>query len=162
MNQDDYKKFIKFEKNLLLALFLIDDTDNHIYFAHKYKISNHLKEYLNFIHTHYKLAQKNKNFFVKDLKKNTFYHGKEKMKSLAKFHFLCSSKIKYETIDDVLEKITSINIPEFPITGKYLLEKGFKSGTKVGEILKKIENRWIENDFDLKDEELQKLIKKYN
>ena len=67
------------------------------------------------------------------------------MKSLAKFHFLCSSKI-----------------PEFPITGKYLLEKGFKSGTKVGEILKKIENRWIENDFNLKDEELQKLIKKYN
>ena len=27
---------------LLLALLLVDDTDNHIYFAHKYKVSSYL------------------------------------------------------------------------------------------------------------------------
>ena len=30
-------------------------------------------------------------------------------------------------------------MPEFPLTGEYLINKGFKSGRKIGEILKKIE-----------------------
>ena len=61
----------------------------------------------------------------------------------------------------ILKKIELIKIPEFPITGKYLLEQGLKSGRKMGEILKKIEQKWIENDFNLGDEELKNLIKKY-
>ena len=36
--------------------------------------------------------------------------------------------------------------------------KGFKSGRKIGEI-QKIEKAWIENDFDLKKEDLNNLIK---
>ena len=36
------------------------------------------------------------------------------------------------------------------------MEQGLQSGRKVGEILKKIEKKWIENDFNLEDEELQK------
>ena len=57
-------------------------------------------------------------------------------------------------------KIEFTNIPEFPITGKYLLEKGLKSGRMIGEILKKVEKEWIENDFNLKEEELKNLINK--
>ena len=53
-------------------------------------------------------------------------------------------------------------MPEFPLTGEYLINKGFKSGRKIGEILKKVEKAWIENDFDLKKEDLNNLIKKYN
>ena len=50
MNQEIYKKFVQSEQNLLLALLLVDDTDNHIYFAHKYKVSSYLKESLIFFH----------------------------------------------------------------------------------------------------------------
>ena len=64
-------------------------------------------------------------------------------------------------IQKFLIKIEFTNIPEFPITGKHLLEQGLQSGRKVGEILKKIEKKWIENDFNLEDEELKNLIKKY-
>ena len=161
MNQEVYKKFIQSEKNLLLALLLVDDTDNHIYFAHKYKVSSYLKEYLIFFHQYFYEAKKNKNFFGKDLKKNIFYHGKNKTASLAKFYFISYSKKNYANLVNILKKIESTNIPEFPITGKYLLEQGLQSGRKVGEILKKIEKKWIENDFNLEDEELKNLIKKY-
>ena len=105
--------------------------------------------------------KKNKNFFAKDLKKNIFYHGKNKTESLAKFYFISQSKKNYANLVNILKKIELTNIPEFPLTGKDLLERGLQSGRKVGEILKKIEKKWIENDFNLKDEELKNLIKKY-
>ena len=66
----------------------------------------------------------------------------------------------HQNLDNILKKIDKINIPEFPINGKQLLEKGFKSGRKVGEVLKKIEKKWIENDFNLNDEELKNIINK--
>ena len=162
MNHEIYKKFVKSDNNLLLGLLLVDHTDNHVYFSYKYKVSNYLKENLIFFHTYFNQAKKNKYFFGKDLKKNIFYHGKERMQSLAKFYFISQTKKNYGNLINILKKINSENIPKFPITGKYLLEKGFKSGRKIGEVLKKIEKHWIENDFNLKDEELKNLIKKYN
>ena len=157
-----YKQFVKSERNLLLALLLVDNSDNHIYFSHKYKVSNQLREQLIFCHTNFYLAKKNRNFFGKDLTKNIFYHRKEKMKYLVKFYFISQSKKNYINLTNILKAIDSINIPEFPITGNYLLEKGFKSGKKVGEVLKKIEQEWIKNNFNLNEEELKNLIKKYN
>ena len=161
MNQEIYKKFVQSEQNLLLALLLVDDTDNHIYFSHKYKVSSYLKESLIFFHQCFCEAKKNKNFFEKDLKKNIFYYGKNKIASLAKFYFLSHTKKNYANLANILKKIESTNIPEFPITGKHLLEQGFKSGRKIGEILKRIEKEWVKNDFNLEDEELKNLIKKY-
>ena len=115
-----------------------------------------------FFHKYLHEAKKNKNFFGKDLKKNIFYHGKEKMKSLAEFYFISHSKKNYVNLENILKNISSTNIPEFPITGNYLLEKGLKSGRNMGEVLKKIEKQWIQNDFHLKDEELKNLIKKHS
>ena len=59
------KKYIMLEYNLVLALLLIDQSDNHNYFVHKYKTSNFLKEYLNFLHKYFYEAKKNRNFFLK-------------------------------------------------------------------------------------------------
>ncbi len=158
----EYKKFIKTENNLLLALLLVDGTDNHIYFSHKYKVSNYLKEYFVFIHKYFNEINKTNNFFGKDLKKNIFYHGKTGVKSLAKFYFISRPKKNYINLNKILKKIDSENIPTFPITGKHLLQQGFRSGKKVGEVLKKIEQQWIKNNFNLNNEELKNIIKKYN
>ncbi len=156
------KKNIMLEYNLVLALLLIDQSDNHNYFVHKYKTSNFLKEYLNFLHKYFYEAKKNKNFFAKDLKKNVFFHNKEKIISLAKFYYTMVNPKNLKKIDDLIKEIKNLRVPEFPLTGEYLINKGFKSGRKIGEILKKVEKVWIENDFDLKKEDLNNLIKKYN
>ena len=156
-----YNKYLKSDPHLILALLLVDDKDNHFYFSHKYKVSNYLKDKLNFVGKTFLEAQKDKNFFKKNLKKNIFYHGKKRILSLSKFYFIYHYKNNNKNLQIILEEVNSINIPEFPITGKHLLDKGMRSGRRIGEVLKKIEKHWIENDFNLNDEELTQLIKKY-
>ena len=158
----EIKKYIMLEHNLVLALLLIDQSENHNYFVHKYKTSNFLKEYLNFLHKYFYEAKKNRNFFLKDLKKNVFFHNKEKMISLTKFYYAVIKPKNLKKIDYLIKEIKSLRVPEFPLTGEHLINKGFKSGRKIGEILKKVEKVWIENDFDLKKEDLNNLIKKFN
>ena len=41
-----------------------------------------------------------------------------------------------------------------------LLKEGVKSGKKIGNIITKIEKKWIENDFKISKEEVRILIKK--
>ena len=83
------------------------------------------------------------------------------MKSLAKFIFI-NNKKKYLELNQILKKIENTNIPEFPITGKDLLKHGLKSGKKIGEAIKTIEKHWIENNFNLKNDQLKNLLKRYN
>ena len=56
----------------------------------------------------------------------------------------------------MFSKIDDMYIPKFPITGKYLLEKGIKSGKKMGMAIKEIEKKWIDNNFSLNNDELNK------
>ena len=60
-----------------------------------------------------------------------------------------------------ISKIENTSIPEFPITGEYLLDKGIKSGKKMGYAIKEIKSKWLENNFNLDDEQLSKTIKKF-
>ena len=47
------------------------------------------------------------------------------------------------------------------ITGEYLLERGIKSGRKMGQAISEIKNKWVENNFNLDDKQLAKTIKKF-
>ena len=80
---------------------------------------------------------------------------------LSKFYFIFHHKNNHKNLESLLEEVNSISIPIFPISGKHLLERGIKSGMKIGEVLKKIEKDWIDNDFHLNDDELENLISKY-
>ena len=148
-------------KNHILASLLIDGTNNHEYFSHKYNIENETKDHLNFCAKNFKEIQVNKNFFKKDLKKNIFIFGKKRVKSLL---FLNNVIKKNQKNDELIKNISNIentSIPEFPITGEYLLDKGIKSGKKMGYAIKEIKNKWLENNFNLDDEQLSKTIKKF-
>jgi len=161
INDEIFNKHLKSDPHLILALILIDDKDNHSYFCHKYKVSNYLKDNLKFLHDYFYKAKKDKNFFKKNLKKNIFYHGKKRILFLSKFYFIFHHKKNYKNLKNILDEVSSIDIPVFPITGKHLLERGMKSGRKIGEVLKKIEKDWIDNNFHLNDDELRNLISKY-
>ena len=51
-------------------------------------------------------------------------------------------------------------MPKFPVTGNDLLKRGLQSGKEVGEVLKKIEKKWIENNFQIQEEEIKSLVKR--
>ena len=47
----------------------------------------------------------------------------------------------------------------FSIDGKYLIENGMKEGSKLGVVLKKIEEEWIVNGFKISKDRVKELIK---
>tara|TARA_Y100000816_G_scaffold269818_1_gene233055 strand:- start:431 stop:1678 length:1248 start_codon:yes stop_codon:yes gene_type:complete len=148
-------------KNNILASLLVDGTNNHKYFSQKYNIENETKDHLNFCAKNFKEIQANKNFFKKDLTKNIFIFGKEKVKSLLFLINVIKKNQKNDELIKNMSKIENTSIPEFPITGEYLLDKGIKSGKKMGDAIQEIKNKWLENNFNLDDEQLAKTIKKF-
>ena len=69
---------------------------------------------------------------------------------------LISNKIvnkKIKNLDISVYKILKTSIPKFPIKGDYLLKQGFKEGPELGEVLKTLENIWIDNNFDISDKD---------
>ena len=151
-------KRYNFEATTLLAILLIDNTNNHEYFAHKYNISNKLKNDLKLLAKNYENFNQNKNFFQSDLKKNIFYFGKYHMRQLNILKFLLSNKIKLSDYFHTSNIIDKISLPRFPFDGNYLKNQGIKEGKILGKTLKLLEDEWIANDFKIPDQKLSKII----
>ena len=153
---------LNFDKKTLLAIMLIDEKNNHEYFSHKYNVSNELKETLSLIAQNFLLIQKNKEFFQKDLKKNTYFFGKTHLMTLNTLHFTSNKKMKIKNYLDVLNNIKKIDIPKFSFDGNYLKEKGMKEGALIGKTLKLIESEWLDNNFKVSDKRVLKIIEEQN
>ncbi len=146
-------------KEIILATILIDEKDNHEYFAHKYNVSNKLKNNLENLALNLSEIQKNKNFFYKDLLKNIYIYGKSNLISLNFIHFAKNSKIKLQDFSETLKRITKLKVPKFHIDGEYLKKNGMNEGESLGKVLKTIEEEWIKNGFKISDEKIKELIK---
>ena len=149
----------KFDKETLLAILLIDEKNSHEYFSHKYNISNKLKENLNITAKNYLNFKKNKRFFIRDLKKNIYFFGKDHLNSLNVLNFSNNNKVRLTDYFNISNNIKKIKIPKFSYDGNYLKEKGMKEGSLIGKTLKLIENEWIDNDFEISNDRVLKIIK---
>tara|TARA_A100001015_G_scaffold273004_1_gene328034 strand:+ start:833 stop:2134 length:1302 start_codon:yes stop_codon:yes gene_type:complete len=147
--------------NNILSSLLIDGSNNHEYFSHKYKISNETRDHLAFCGKNFKEIQSNKIFFKRDLSKNIFIFGKDRIKSLFLLNSITKKNFKLKDFEENFLKIDQTSVPMFPITGEYLLERGIKSGRKMGQAISEIKNKWVENNFNLDDKQLAKTIKKF-
>ena len=151
-----------FNKQILLAILLVDGTDNHEYFSHKYNISNNLKESLNSLANNFTNFHSNKNFFLKDLKRNIFYFGKNNLKALNLINFSNSKKFKLQDYLKTSKIIQEISLPKFPFDGNYLKNKGIKEGAIIGQVLKLLEKEWLNNDFKISDQKISQIISDRN
>ena len=148
-----------FDKKTLLAVLLIDETNNHEYFSHKYNVSNELKESLNLIAKNFIHFQKNKDFFLKNLKKNIYFFGKKHLIKLNTLYFASTKKAKLRDYLNVLNNIKKQDIPKFSFDGNYLKEKGMQEGALIGKTLKLIEDEWLDNDFRISNKRVLEIIK---
>ena len=139
---------------------LLDFSNNHEYFFYKYNISNEIKNNLNLYSKLLKEIKSNEDFFLKDLKKNIFFYGRDQIKKIFLIHNIVNKKTLSSKTKETLLKISHALIPKFPVTGNDLIKQGVQSGKKVGETLKKIEKKWIENNFEINDEEIKVLVKR--
>ena len=117
------------DRDILLAVLLIDNKANHEYFFHKYKISKKIQIYLEKISLNLKKLESNRNFFYLDLLKNIYKNGKNHMMALNLINYSTNSKITSSEFSKLLKNILKSKVPKFHINGDYLKRNGMKEGT---------------------------------
>jgi len=158
----EHKIDLFIEKDLLLSILLIDDSNNHEYFCHKYKISNLIKQKLNIITRAFLEYKLDRNYLGKNLSKNIYLLGKNEIKNVIIFIFFFNNDIKIKEFEELIKKIKKIKIPKFPLDGDYLIEKGFSEGKKIGATLKALEKEWLNNSYQLTDQNISAIIEKFD
>ena len=143
-----------FDTSLILALLIVDKSNNYEYFCHKYKTSNIIKNKLNNISKNFEYI-KNKNFFLKEnIKKQIYILGKNNVIDLLLFS-LCINKSKNFDILELINYVRGCEVLKFPISGNDLKEQGYHDGVILGEKLKKLEEKWINNNFIIDEKDIK-------
>jgi poly(A) polymerase len=151
--------YSQINRDILLATLLIGEKNNHEYFAHKYNISNEVKENLNLFAKDLELLEENIDFFDKNLEKNIYLSNKKHLINLNILNFVNNSKFKLKDFSKILKKILQSKTHVFPINGKYLMQNGMKQGFKLGRVLKLIEDEWIKNGFKISKSRVEEIVK---
>tara|TARA_Y100000590_G_C15693775_1_gene1004389 strand:+ start:44 stop:1318 length:1275 start_codon:yes stop_codon:yes gene_type:complete len=143
----------------LISLFIVDETDNVDYFFYKFKISNFDKNRILFLKKFY-TEKNNINFFSqKNLWKILYYNGKQSLKDLLYFEIFKNKKENKKLIK-LMDFFKDKEPPIFPVKGKNIIEKyNLSEGKLLGAKLKKIEEKWINNNFNVSEKEIDQLIK---
>ena len=152
-------QYSKVNVDILLAVMLIDDKENHEYFIHKYNASNKTKETLEQFYKNLIKLKNDKEFFEKNLIKNVYLNGKNHLIALNLINFSINSKVKINDFTKTLNKILKIKVPIFPIDGEILKQKGMQEGLSLGNVLKILEKEWINNNFKISNERVEEVIK---
>ena len=144
----------------LIAVLIIDDSDNSDYFIFKYNISNEDKNRLKFLKKYYKEINK-KNFFnEKNLSAINYYYGNKFTIDIIDFKIFFSQKVSLNILN-LRNKFVAKPRPIFPVKAKKLIDTyNLKEGRELGAFLKELELIWIENNFKISDEEIKKVINK--
>ena len=150
----------KYDKILILALLIVDESNSYEYFCHKYKASNNIKNRLENISKNY-LSLKNNNFALNEnIEKGIYLSNKDYVLDLLLFSICVNKKIRNLDLNKLTNYINTYKVPIFPITGEYLKKHGYKTGKILGEKLKFLEKMWVENNFIIDKKEVLKSLKK--
>tara|TARA_Y100000591_G_scaffold276765_1_gene254085 strand:+ start:48 stop:1310 length:1263 start_codon:yes stop_codon:yes gene_type:complete len=149
----------KINRDILLAVLLIDEKDNHEYFLHKYNASKKITELLKKINNDLIELKNNKDYFEKDLTKNVYFNGKKQLIALNLINFSVNAKVKPDDFSKTLKKILKCKVPLFPIDGELLKRKGMQEGQSLGNVLKVLEKEWVYNNFKISNKKIDEIIR---
>ncbi len=141
-----------------LSILIIDETDNTDYFLYKYKLSNNDKKSIKFLYQNYPKLSDSNFFSEKNFHKLVYYNDKSLVIDLIDFK-ICVSKKDITKMIKLKKLIIETNKPIFPIKAKNLIEEyNLKEGKELGTKLKKIEDTWVQNNFKITNQEVNRII----
>ena len=159
--QNTYAKenFLKIDFIFLIALLVIDGTDNADYFLYKYKISKKDQKRLKLINLFYKEKVTSKYFTEKNLNKFFYLNGRQAVTDIIKFKIFNSIKVEKKLLK-LLDAYKDMIIPTLPIGADLLMSKfNIPQGKTLGNKLKRIEETWVQNGFQISDKQVQQIVK---
>jgi len=159
INNLDGKLRNKYDKYLILALLIIDQSNNYEYFCYRYKTSNSIKKRFKNISKNFSDLENKKFYSEKNIKKLIYFSNKNDVEDLLLFSACINNKIEISIIEKLVDYVSTCEIPKFPISGDYLKNHGYKTGENLGRKLKLLEEKWIANNFVLDKKILEKFLK---
>ena len=158
LNNFSKKNIINLDFIFLISLMIIDDTDNVNYFIYKFNISKKDKKRLLFLKDFYSQIITKKDFSVKNLNKILYYNGREAVMDIIYFKIF-KSKIVDSHLVEMIKFFKDKEIPLMPLRTIALMHKyNIPEGKELGDKLKKIEELWVNNNFNIEEKEVQKII----
>ena len=158
LNEFSKKKIKEVDYIFLISLMLLDSSDNVDYFLFKFNLSKINKKRILFLKDFYNKKISKDTFSEKNLWKILYYNGKQSLIDLIYFEIFKSKKTNKKFID-LLDFFKDKEIPIFPIKAKNLIEKfDISEGKLLGIKLKKIEEKWINNDFKVSEKEVSQVV----
>jgi poly(A) polymerase len=165
-NFEIFKKLNNFAKEnlykvdyiFLISLMIIDDTDNADYFLFKFNVSNVEKKRILFLKEFYYKKNNKDSFSEKNLWKILYHNGKQSLSDLLNFEIFKNKKINKKLIN-LIDFFEDKEVPIFPVKAKNLMEKyNLSEGKLLGIKLKKIEEKWIDNNFKVSEKEIAQVL----
>ncbi len=141
-----------------LSLMIIDETDNVDYFLFKYKVSKKNYKRIKLIDTFYKDKTNIKKLSETYLNKFFYYEGKQAVIDILNFK-LAKSKNSDGLLGKLIEKFKNKELPIMPIKADLIMNKyKIPEGKYLGSKLKLIEKEWVNNDFQISDQQVENII----
>ena len=147
-----------FDFIFLLMLMILDNSDNADYFLYKFNISNKDKKRIKILDNFYR-ENSSKKITLNDLNKIFYFSGKQAVIDILNYKIFKSKKLDLklkEFKDHFINKI----IPIMPIKADLLMSKyKISKGKILGDKIKSIEEKWVENNFNISDQEVENILK---
>ena len=141
-----------------LSLLIIDEGDNVDYFLYKYNISKKNQKRIKVIDNFFKQKINLKTFTTNNINKFFYYNGKEAVIDILIFKMIKSKKFD-QIIFDLIDHYKNKPKPIMPIGADVLMTKyKIPEGKLLGDKLKIIEQKWVNNDFKISDQEVKNII----
>ena len=159
INSYAQKNLSKVDFTFLISLFIIDGTDNADYFLYKFKISKKDQKRIKIIDDFYKQKVNINNFTEKNLNKVFYFDGRQAVIDIINFKLFISKKLEKKLIK-LLDVYKSKTLPMLPVGANILMSKyNIPEGKVLGNKLKRIEETWVQNGFQISDKQVQKIAK---
>jgi poly(A) polymerase len=142
----------------ILSLLIIDGLDNADYFIYKFNVSKKDQRRLKIIDKFYKEKITATSFSEKNLNKLFYYNGKEAVIDILSYRLFFLKKADNKLLN-FISLFKSKILPTMPVGAKVLMEKyDIAEGKNLGNKLKNIEEEWVNNNFQLSEKQINKIV----
>ena len=158
LNKTKKDRLNKIDFIFFLSLLIIDQTDNTEYFLYRYNISKKDQKRIKIIYNFYKEKITSKTFTKNNINKFFYYNGNQAVLDVLNYRLITSKKLD-QNIIKLNDFYKTKEIPMMPISADILMKKyKIPEGKELGKKLKVIEEKWLDNNFQISGPEVDNII----